>query len=101
MGDFEYIFVFHFPYRKWVNVRVILMQTKRHLRDIRSDTNLAKLASLATHTQDCQVFKTISALMHRHRYNDRTWKTSKNRKNCYSLLTKNNMDHPSELAKSF
>ena len=75
------------------------MQTKRHLRDIRSDTNLAKLASLATHTQDFQVPKTISALMHRHRYNDRTWTTSKNRRNCYSLLTKNNMDDLSVLAK--
>ena len=51
LDDFEYTFVFHFPYRKWVNVRVILMQTKRHLRDIRSDTNLAKLASPDTHSR--------------------------------------------------
>ena len=55
LGDSKYTFVFHFPYRKWVNVRVILMQTKRHLRDIRSDTNLAKLASLDTHTQDSRL----------------------------------------------
>ena len=44
-------------------MRVISMQTKRHLRDIRSATNLAQVAPLGRHTQTWQVAKTISASM--------------------------------------